>query len=113
MSTTVILRNGVDEQEATVQAIMASLWQCLEDQPVAFLELVELCRDRSHRLFGNTRETLERMALVEHGDVHEVIQNVVLSAVEGDGPKMRLRWPCEQAEDEKLGHMMDSLKEEE
>lgn len=62
-----------------------------------FYELVQLCRDRNHKLFGNTGEQLHNWGLIErHGDsfqVHDATRDIVLSASEGDGLEMTLGNP--------------------
>jgi hypothetical protein len=89
----VFLKNGAEEAEVLVRVVMLSLGNLMEQNPIVFYELVQLCKNREHKLFGNTGEILEKLRLVENGEIHDSIRNVVLSAVEGDGLNIRLTSP--------------------
>lgn len=88
------LKNGSEEVAPLVNVTMISVRHLLESNPIAFVELVSLCQDRDHELFGNTAVELQRLALVKpDGSVHGSIRNIVLSAVEGEGLEMRFISP--------------------
>lgn len=88
------LKNGTEEAAPLVKVTMMSAEHLVESNPIAFVELVALCRDRDHELFGNTAVELQRLALVgPDGSVHDSIRNVVLSAAEGEGLEMRFVSP--------------------
>ena len=87
------LKNGTEEVEPLVRVTMMSLRSLMSVNPVAFYELVELCKDRTHVLFGNTGKVLEERSLVQNGVVHDSVRNIVLSAVTGEGLEMRLTSP--------------------
>ncbi len=92
------LKNGQSEGEGLVRVTMMSLMDLTETNPIAFYELVMKCRDYNHRFFGNTGELLEKTGLVSsNGDVHNSIRNIVLSATDGDGLKMKLGSPLKSA----------------
>ena|SRR3989344_1004550 len=87
--TTIVLKNGAEEVEPLVRALMMSLRQLMREHPIVFYELVHLCRDRNHRLFVDAREVLDSFTLLErNGFPHDSVRNVVLSAVEGEGLDM-------------------------
>ncbi len=91
---TVVLRNGAEEVRVAVKSTMDNIKDLLNTNPAAFYELVQLCRDRSHKLFGNTEKVLIDLSLVQPGgSVHSSVRNVVLSAIEGDGFNMKIRSP--------------------
>ena len=91
---TVTLKNGTIEFEPLVRATYMSIGQLFNNEPIAFVELVELCKDRDHELFGNTEEVLKARTLLQpNGTVHESVRNVVQSAVQGEGLEMTLTWP--------------------
>jgi hypothetical protein len=97
LMTTVRLRNGSDEADGLVRVTMISLRDLAETNPIAFFEMVMICRNRVHRLFGNVGDLLKGRNLIEHdGQPHNSVRNVVLSAVVGDGLDMTLRSPCAQ-----------------
>ena len=88
------LKNGSEEAASLVKVTMMSVEHLLESKPIAFAELVSLCRDRHHELFGNTAVELQRFGLVEPGgSVHNSIRNIILSAVEGEDLEMRFISP--------------------
>ena len=90
----VTLKNGAQEPLPLVTATMMSISTLMQENPIAFYELVMKCRDRNHRFFGNSGDVLQRLSLVETGgSVHTSIRNVVLSAAEGDGLDMCLGSP--------------------
>lgn len=90
---TVILKNNTEEAKVLVQATMVSLDDLVNTNPIAAYELVDLCKDASHKPFGNTGSILEDLSLVDNGKVHEYIKNVVLSAFEGEGIDLHLTNP--------------------
>lgn len=70
---------------------MLSLQSLIEDEPIAFYELVMLCRNPSHEPFGNTGQKLvDRMLVEQDGQPHSSIRNIVLSATVGEGLDMKL-----------------------
>jgi hypothetical protein len=92
------LKNGSEELDTLVTVTMVSLESLLQSAPIVFYELVVLCRDSNHQLFGNAGERLEELGLVTldgtgQAQVHGSIRNVVLSAVTGDGLEMSLGSP--------------------
>lgn len=88
------LKNGSEEAAPLVKVTMMSVEHLMESHPIALMELVSLCRDRDHELFGNTAVELRSFALVDlDGSIHRSIRNIVLSAVEGEGLEMRLISP--------------------
>ena len=90
----VTLKNGAQELDIQVRAVMVSLEDLLGKNPIAFYELVMKCRDWNHQFFGNTGRELRDLALVQSdGNVHDSIRNVVLSAVVGDDLEMTLGSP--------------------
>lgn len=89
------LKNGSEEFGPLVNATMISLRHLIADDPIAFYELRELCRNPSHKLFGHAGEKLVSLALIERDGVsiHSSIKNVVLSAVEGEMLEMHITSP--------------------
>ena len=92
MNEPVKLKNGSEELDVLVSATMLSLRTLMQENPIAAFELVELCRDPAHKLFGNTRSDLEALSLVGRTAdpdgppiVHDSIRHIVLSAAEGEG----------------------------
>jgi hypothetical protein len=94
---TVVLKNGAEEAEPLVNVTFHSLSHLAEQYPIVFYELVELCRDPSHKLFGNTGEELKIRSLIQNDcSVHSSIRNIVLSSVEGEGFDMTLMNPLKK-----------------
>lgn len=76
---------------STEAVTMMSLEMLMDENPMAFYELVEICRDPDHSLFGNTAEVLKDLSLLQpNGTPHDVIRDVVLHHVTGDGLTMTL-----------------------
>lgn len=99
---TVRLRNGAEEASVLVRLMMWQLGELFKTQPIHFYELVMLCRDPAHRLFGATADDLAAMKLVtpvegRPAQVHDSIRNIVLSAVDGEDFEMVLRNPVIEA----------------
>jgi len=94
---TVILKNGTEEVAQLVATIMHTLREMEGDManggPICIYELVQMCRDRNHKPFGTSGEKLERLNLINGGQVHDSIRNIVLSAIEGDGLDVTLGDP--------------------
>ena len=81
-----------DPTEATaVMAIMLNVRQLMATNPIAFYEFVSLCRDRTHRMWGNTLASALTFGLVERdGRVHELVREAVKEHVIGDDLEMRI-----------------------
>ena len=94
---TVVLKNETEEAVALVATVMVVLNRLMEAKPIVVYELVQKCRDRAHQFFGNAKEDLLWLSLVqEDGQVHSSIKNVVLSAVCGDGLEMTIGDPVKR-----------------
>lgn len=92
--STVVLRHGGEANKGAVTAIMLNLEFCMDRNPIALYELVQVCQDASHVPFGNTGAVLaERSLLDNNGQPHDLVRDVVLSAVRGDGMGLHLGSP--------------------
>ncbi len=88
------LKNGSREPEVAVRATMVSLRLLMSRHPIAFYELVEVCRDKTHQPFGNAADILKSLGLMEpDGGIHDTIHNIVLSSVTGEGLDLGLASP--------------------
>lgn len=96
---TVILKNGDEVPNVLVATTMLSLRSLLDDNPIAFYELVMSCRDRDHPLWGNTPVVLSACSLIQTSDstgratIHDAVRSIVLSAANGGGLDMSLGEP--------------------
>lgn len=94
---TLLLNNGAREEKVLVACLMLSLNKLFTDSPLAFYDLVSLCRDATYDT-SYTFADLRKLNLVQPaGTVHESIKNVVLSAAKGDGLGMTLGSPVAEA----------------
>jgi len=85
------LRNGTSEADVLVAATMLSLRALAESKPVALIELVEVCRDPKHTIWGQCAEELKDVSLLQpDGRPHDSIRNIVQSAAEGEGFEVHL-----------------------
>jgi hypothetical protein len=98
----VMLKNGAEVPRSLVAATMLALESLLRDNPMAFYELVELCRDATHQIWGDLDKELASRGLITLRQlstgktvalVHETIRNIIVSAVEGEGCEMALGVP--------------------
>ncbi len=92
------LKNGSEVAEPIVITTMMNLKLLMNKNPIAFYELVEKCRNSEHEMFGNTREVVEGLALMNNGTCHETTRDIVLSAVHGEDLGMTLGSPVEKRE---------------
>jgi len=90
----VILKCGCEEPEPLVKVTMHSFSELWKTKPMIAYELVMLCRDKKHTLFGISGETLKNLALVQpDGSVHDSIRNIITSAVTGEELEMTITSP--------------------
>lgn len=94
---TVILKNGAEEAEPLALAMPRILASLMQENPIAFYELVMLARDPSHDMWPGTSEILEQRQLITRGHMHDSIRNIVVSAVEGEGMEMVLTSPIKES----------------
>ena len=93
---TVKLKNGSTEALSLVSVMSACISKMLEEAPIVLYELVEICRNKNHKCFGNTAEELKELGLLQSdGTVHSSIQNIVLSSASGTGIGMSFINPIE------------------
>lgn len=81
--------SGSDKTVAN--AILKALEKLLCEDPIAFYELVKMCRGE-HRSFGSTLSTLHERHFTD-GAVHPLVRKIILSAVSGDEGEMMLTVP--------------------
>lgn len=99
---TVALRNGYEHAEPLVRVTQMSLRNLMQEDAIAFYELVALCRDSTHKLFGNTEETLRNLHLIEGlregypATVHDAIREITLAATEGELLNLRMVNPLKE-----------------
>ncbi len=90
---TVRLKNGSDEAEPLVAVITHVLEKLMDTgRGTAVYDLVQMCRDQTHKPFGINGETLKESGLVtapqapgDDWQVHGSVRNIVLSAIEPRG----------------------------
>lgn len=90
------LKNGSEEAEPLVKGIMMILNQLMQGLPGAIdaYELVEKCKDPSHKMFGDSEKHLIDIGLMDGlGRIHDSIRNVVLSSAIGEGLELRFENP--------------------
>ena len=88
------LKNGTEEALPLVAVMVMTLRRLYKDHAIAFYELHEICKDHTHKPFGNAGEILRGLRLLEpDGKVHGSIRNIVLSAVSGEGFDLTLGSP--------------------
>lgn len=91
---TMRLKNGEELPTPLVTATMMNLQSLLDNDPIGFYELVTLCRNPRHKLWGRNNERLiERGLLEPTGAPHDALRSIVLSAVTGDDEDMTLGSP--------------------
>ena len=74
------LKNGREEPEVVVFATMANVSELLTSKPIAFYDLVLLCRDATYKPFGMNKQVLQDAGLIDESNtVHSAIRNIVLS----------------------------------
>ncbi|MDO8686688.1 MAG: hypothetical protein Q7K11_00565 [Candidatus Berkelbacteria bacterium] len=91
MEKTVILKTGKEADEHLVQAVVYALRNLLQSNPIAFMGLMEKCRNDSYMFFGNSQQILEEVALVDkNGIVPDGVKDIVLASTEGEIPNLRI-----------------------
>ena len=92
------LKNNSKECEPIVMATMRSIGGLMEGLPGALdaYELVQLCKDPSHKMFGDSLTSLQARGLIEaSGKVHDSVRNIILSSAGGDGLELHFENPIE------------------
>lgn len=92
-SKIVTLKNGAEEPEVGVIAVMTTLNEMNNSLSgmLAFHDIVMRCRDKDYPIADPQLDTLKELGLMgEGGWMHEITRNVVLSAAVGDGMGMQL-----------------------
>lgn len=101
MSEILRLKNGSEVSEAVLVAALISLEKLLEEGvegAISFYELTMVSRNPNHELDETSQQKLiDRGLLQRDGTVHQVVRDVVINAVEGEGLEMHLTSPIEEA----------------
>lgn len=106
MQSTVTLKSGEEVRTSLKKTVMLALQSLMKNHPVAFYEMVMLCRDPDHEIWGDMGETLQDWKLVKpNGKVRPEVREIVLNAVKGEDMDMQLVSPV--AEDKPSENMAD------
>jgi hypothetical protein len=83
--TMVTLKNGSEVPQVVVEATMRNLELLMKKNRLAFDELVQKCKNPNHEMFmfGSVKKNIEELELMSSGTVHDVVRDIVLSAVSG------------------------------
>ncbi len=97
--TNVTLRNGKEVPEPMIATTMLALCTLAESDFIAFYELVAVCRDKEHVIFGDCAAKIAGFGLMESagGEVHDAIRDVVLAAVTGEDFGLSLQSPLPES----------------
>jgi len=87
----VTLSNGAIEAKPLVAVTIVSLRNLCSNNPIAFYDLVMMCRDSSYQVGDLSLERLQSTGFIEStGKLHESIVNIVTAVVKGDGLDMHI-----------------------
>ncbi|HEY5987170.1 MAG TPA: hypothetical protein VIV12_12470 [Streptosporangiaceae bacterium] len=105
------LRNGGMVFEPAILVTAYSVRDLMEKDPIAFWELVEVCRKPDHQIFSSVQaqvlvarsllvpvRTADGAIDLARSKPHQIIRDVVCSMVEGELPHVRLVSPLPSAE---------------
>jgi len=88
------LKNGSEEASPLITATMMSLYDLMKTDPIAFVDLATKCKDPNYKYFPPCLKILQDLSLVQEDEkIHGSIQNIVLSAITGDGLGIELVSP--------------------
>src|SRR3990172_1217193 len=93
MADLVKLRNGSEEAPEMVKATMLHLAALDRDDPVSLSQLLFRCqKGKSFPFLPSAKDKLIELGLLstDGKSVHESVKNIVLSALEADGPFVTL-----------------------
>lgn len=90
------LKNGREEILSLVTVTMMTLYKLMEENPIALYELTEKCKNPEHIIFGQIEPILQDLALINNGQIHDSIKNIILSAIKGEGLELTLINPISQ-----------------
>jgi hypothetical protein len=77
------LKNGKEvPEQAVITTHMALKAFMKENDIIAMYELLEICNNHEHKMFGNTQALAERHGLIVSGRVHDNTKAIILSALE-------------------------------
>lgn len=97
MQSSLILKTGEEMPTPLVAVVMLALEELIEQNPIAFHELVQISRNPEHELSGNTGNILRNLSLIEaNGQPRAETRLVVLAATEGEGLSLKLVQPVHQ-----------------
>lgn len=87
------LKNGSTEPQASVVVFMVTLEVIAKTNPMAFYDLVQVCRGVKTVEEIDNKAILEQLALLARGKVNPTVKNIVLSGVTGEGLELALSDP--------------------
>ena len=97
------LRNGREAPASAVRTTWLALERLSDSSEItdvmALYEARELARDPGHSPWPGTPETLRGLGLLDHnGTMHDIVRDVILSAVTGAETDLKVTWPAEGAD---------------
>lgn len=90
------LSNGESVPEPLAKTAYSLLRNLLASDPIGFYELVEICRNESHVLFGDYTKKLSDLGLISDGKPNDIIKIIVLASSEGEGLGLKLVSPFQE-----------------
>lgn len=84
------LRTGAVVPSVLIDVIGLTLDDLFSSDPIAFYELVQLCRNPGHEIFFGQKRLTELNLIGVNGQPHDATRDIVLASVEGDELSLRL-----------------------
>lgn len=88
------LNNGTEEFKELVLITFQALKRLFTEQPIYFYELMQLAKNKDHKIFGNISQDLLDCSLLNGNKdeyyLHDSIKNIVLSSIKGEGFNIQL-----------------------
>jgi hypothetical protein len=108
------LKNGSEEAMPLVVITQMIVNRLMEGFPgvIDLYELVQKCRDRDHRFFGDSGKRLEAEGLVDKGGgIHDSTRNIILSMASGEGLTMTFGNPVTSVREESIHTTLEAKAE--
>lgn len=90
------LKNGTTAPKALIVTTTLALDDLLRTNMLTVIELIEKAKNKNYKMFGNSELVVETTSLMEDGQIHESVKNIILSSFTGERFNLKRVFPLKE-----------------
>ena len=90
------LKNGTTAPKALIATTTLALDDLLRTNMLTVIELIEKAKNKNYKMFGNSELVVKTTSLMEDGQIHESVKNIILSSFTGERFNLKRVFPLKE-----------------